>query len=352
VVVDADTGNVIDAGNDRLPLPPASLTKVITALAAVSNLPPDADVPVSDRAAGMPADKMSLKAGQVWTLDELLHALLLASANDAAVALAEKAAGTVEGFQAMFASTAASLGMADNPVLADPSGLDGPEGVEGGNLVSARDLAIAARALLSQPQLAEIVATPVYYFNGPDNVRHRLTNHNRGFLTTYAGAVGVKTGFTHRAGACLIGAARRNGRTMLAVVLHGPNPLLNAEALLDKGFATPVEAELTTEALPPINLKPYSPPKPAVTPTAPQAAAPAAPKHAKASSSVVARLWNSWTVRLSAAVVLLALLARWLIVRRRRRARIFVYPRSPHVRHLPHRHSQHRRSQRRRSSAS
>ncbi|HEX9547388.1 MAG TPA: hypothetical protein VF942_08625, partial [Acidimicrobiales bacterium] len=338
-------------------LPPASLTKVITALAAITNLPPDADVAVSDRAAGMPADKMSLKAGQVWTLDELLHALLLASANDAAVALAEKAAGTVEGFQAMFASTAATLGMADNPVLADPSGLDGPDGVEGGNLVSARDLAIAARALLSQPQLAEIVATPVYYFNGPDNVRHRLTNHNRGFLTAYAGAMGVKTGFTHRAGACLIAAARRNGRTMLAVVLHGPNPIQNAEVLLDKGFATPVEAELTTDALPAVNLQPYTPPKPAATPAAPPPAPLAAPKHAKTSSSGVARLWHSWTVRLSAAVILLALLARWLIVRRRRKARIFVYPpsrnvRHPQHRHLQHRHLQHRHSQHRRSSAS
>jgi D-alanyl-D-alanine carboxypeptidase (penicillin-binding protein 5/6) len=252
VLVDADTGNVIDAGNDRTALPPASLTKVITALAA-SSLPPDTGVTVSDRAAAAPADKMSLKSGQVWTADELFHALLLASANDAAISLAEQVGGTVEGFQPVFARTALGLGMADNPVLMDPAGLDGPDGVEGGNLVSARDLAIAGRALLQVPYLAAIVATPVYYFQGPDNVRHRLTNHNKLFLTTYAGAVGIKTGYTKRAGACLMAAARVGGRTMLAVVLASANPTATAAGLLDKGFATPVAAESTTDQLPAVS---------------------------------------------------------------------------------------------------
>src|SRR6202043_3698064 len=101
---------------------------------------PTTMVPVSARAAAMPAAKISMKQGEGWTLDESLHAPLLSSANDAAVALAERAGGTVEGFQKMFAATAANLGLADDPVLNDPAGLDGPQGVEGGNLVSARDL--------------------------------------------------------------------------------------------------------------------------------------------------------------------------------------------------------------------
>lgn len=206
LLVDSDTRNVIDAGNARTPLPPASLTKVITAL-AVGQLPPDTPVPVSAVAAAQPADKLFMKAGSVWTEDQMMHSLLLSSANDAAVALAEKVGGTVAGFQPIFASTALGLGMADNPVLKDPAGLDGPDGVDGGNLVSARDLAIAGRALLADPALAQIVATPVYYFDGPDAVHHRLTNHNKLFLTTYAGASGMKTGYTRRAGACLIAAA-------------------------------------------------------------------------------------------------------------------------------------------------
>ena len=142
--------------------------------------------------------------------------------------------------------------MADHPVLNDPAGLDGPDGVEGGNLVSARDLAIAGRALLANPALAAIVATTVYHFDGPDNVNHRLTNHNKLFLTTYPGAIGMKTGFTSRAGACLIAAARRDGRTMLAVVLDGANPNQTAKLLLDEGFATQPSAEPTADRLPPV----------------------------------------------------------------------------------------------------
>jgi serine-type D-Ala-D-Ala carboxypeptidase (penicillin-binding protein 5/6) len=159
-LVDADTGNVIDAGNDRQPLPPASLTKVITALAVQAVIPPGANVTVSARAEAAPADKMFMKQGQVWTYSEMIHSLLISSANDAAVALAERAGGSIEGFQPLFAATAADLGMADDPVLHDPAGLDGPDGVDGGNLVSARDLAMAARALLANPTLATIVARP------------------------------------------------------------------------------------------------------------------------------------------------------------------------------------------------
>jgi D-alanyl-D-alanine carboxypeptidase (penicillin-binding protein 5/6) len=258
IVVDVDSGNVIDAGNDRVPLPPASLTKVITALAA-RDLPPDAPISISDRAAAAPADKLMLKSGAVWTADQMVRALLLSSANDAAVALAERLGGTLEGFQPIVARTAMALGMSDNPVLQDPAGLDGPDGVDGGNLVSARDLAIAGRALLAVPSLASIVATPVYYFDGPDNVHHRLTNHNKLFLTTYAGAIGVKTGYTKHAGACLMAAARVGGRTMLAVVLRSSNPTAQAKLLLDKGFATPLSAEGSVDRLPAVNLAALDP---------------------------------------------------------------------------------------------
>jgi D-alanyl-D-alanine carboxypeptidase len=258
-LVDVDTGAVIDAGNDHAPLPPASLTKVVTALSAIEAIPAGATVPVSARAAAAPADKLFMKAGQVWTFDQMMHALLISSANDAAVALAERSGGSLEGFQPMFAATAASLGMADSPVLNDPAGLDGPDGVEGGNLVSARDLAIAARALLAEPTLAQIVATPVYYFDGPDGVHHRLTNHNKPFLTSYPGAIGVKTGYTQRAGACLMAAARRDGRTMLAVVMNGANPNQTAMQLLDEGFATPVTAEPVADRLPPVSTAAVTP---------------------------------------------------------------------------------------------
>ena len=294
ILVDAGTGKVVDGLNDHAPLPPASLTKVITAL-AVGDLAPSLPIKISDRAAAAPADKLFMKAGTLWSADQLMHELLISSANDAAVALAEQAGGTLEGFQQIFARTALALGMADHPVLIDPAGLDGPDGVDGGNLVSACDLAIASRALLAKPALAAIVATPVYYFDGPDGIHHRLTNHNKLFLTTYAGAIGLKTGYTKRAGSCLIAAARRDGRTMLAVVLAGANPTQPAKDLLDKGFATPVEAEPAADQLPPVNLAAaveaapdtVKPAAPAPVPLATAGAAPNAGRAGTAPSVVV-----------------------------------------------------------------
>ncbi len=324
ILVDADTGNIVDAGNARTRLPPASLTKVITALAA-SNLAPDTPVPVSDRAAAAPADKLFMKPGQVWTADEMLHALLISSANDAAVALAEQIGKTVEGFQTVLARTAAAVGMADSPILNDPAGLDGPDGVDGGNFVSARDLAIAGRALLSVPALAVIVGTPVYYFDGPDNVNHRLTNHNKPFLTTYTGGVGLKTGFTSRAGACLMAAATVGGRTMLAVVLNSANPTLAASVLLDKGFATPVAAEGTTDHLPAVNRAALTaPPASAVVPS-PAPASPSAAAHSATvgAPAVAAAVAGSRTATppwlLPLAVALTVLLGLTMAIRRRGR---------------------------------
>ncbi|HLY83912.1 MAG TPA: serine hydrolase [Acidimicrobiales bacterium] len=322
ILVDADTGNVLDAGNDRTALPPASLTKVVTALAVVESLPPGTDtVPVSARAAAMPASRIGMKQGEVWTLTDTLYSLMLSSANDAAVALAERAGGTVEGFQPIFAATAAGLGMADHPVLNDPAGLDGPDGVEGGNLVSARDLAIAARALLAEPELAAIVATPLYHFTGPDGVGHRLSSHNRTFLTAYPGAIGMKTGYTSRAGACLIAGARRDGRTMIAVVLHDAYPNRTASALLDKGFATPATGEPGTDPLPPVRLgnptaageaAPAAQPAPAaagaVVPPARQAATARRAAAASSSGSAWSSAWASVPARLGVAAVALVAL--------------------------------------------
>jgi serine-type D-Ala-D-Ala carboxypeptidase (penicillin-binding protein 5/6) len=323
VLVDADTANVLDAGNDRTPLPPASLTKVITALATIDSLAPGVtDVPVSARAAAMPAAKISMKQGEVWTLDDTLHALFLSSANDAAVALAERAGGTVEGFQKIFAATAANLGFADHPVLNDPAGLDGPDGVEGGNLVSARDLAIATRALLAQPSLAAIVATPIYYFTGPDGFHHRLTNHNYFFLSTYQGAIGVKTGYTSRAGHCLIAAARRNGRTMLAVILSSGNPTQAAKQLLDKGFATPVADEPSTDQLPPLHRgAPAAAGRQVLSAAPPSTILTVPPARLASVTGSGHSMWSSWAGRTATGILALVGLLRLRVVMRGKRRR-------------------------------
>ena len=328
ILVDVDTGNVLDAGGDRVPLQPASLTKVITALAAMSELQdqPDVTVPVSDRAAAAPAHNLNMKAGQVWPLQDALYALMLSSANDAAMALAERAGGTVEHFQEIFAATASALGMQDGPVLRDPAGLDDTASVDGGNLVSARDLAIAGRALLANPVLAPIVASPVYSFTGPDGVGHRLGNHNR-LLKMYPGAIGMKTGYTRRAGSCLIAAATRDGRTMLTVVMNAPNMYAQSSALLDKGFSTPVAAEPTAERLPAVprdlRLALHNTPTtaaPAPAGAGESAAAVLPPSHSRGPLSDLGAVLSSGPM-LAVETLLIAIALLRLRVRRRRRRR-------------------------------
>ena len=136
-------------------------------------------------------------------------------------------------------------------LLTDPAGLDDSTSFKGGSRMSAYDLAIAARNVLSVRELAEIAATREYRFVGPDGAEHTLTNHNK-LLTThpYTGALGLKTGRTSRAGSTFVAAARRDGRTLVAVLLGAGDIYGAATALLDKGFSMPRDARGTGERIP------------------------------------------------------------------------------------------------------
>ncbi len=242
IVVDAATGAVLDGGNVREPVHVASTIKLLTALIAVERLDPDASVPVSERAAAMPARKLNMGAGETWTLTDTLYSLLHSSANDAAAALGERLGGTLEDFSDEMAAAGQTLGLEDEPVLRDPSGLDDEYSVGGGNLVSARDIAIISRAALADPVLAKIAREKEYRFTGPDGVPHHLINHNK-LLSRYDGAIGMKTGYTKKSGHTLVAAAERGGRQVIAVVLGAVDMYGSAAHLLDKGFATsPAEA--------------------------------------------------------------------------------------------------------------
>jgi D-alanyl-D-alanine carboxypeptidase (penicillin-binding protein 5/6) len=275
VLVDADTGAVLAGSNARMPMRVASVSKILTAIVVRENLPAGTEVTVSPRAEGMPARKMNLKAGQVWKSDDLMHALLIVSANDAAVALAEQTAGSLEAFGGMLDRTASRLGIADSPVLRDPAGLDDEFSVDGGNLISARDVAIVSREFLTYPELAGIVSAPIYRFSGGDGNPHRLLNHDP-LLKTYAGAIGIKTGYTRRSGHSLAAAARRGGRTMIAVVIGAADAPRSAAGLLDQGFAIPVAGEARTDVLPSVSrgdardtaTKALPAPRPVSTPSA------------------------------------------------------------------------------------
>jgi serine-type D-Ala-D-Ala carboxypeptidase (penicillin-binding protein 5/6) len=259
-LIDMNTGRTLFAQNAHAPLPPGSLTKMVTALVAVGWLRPGALVPVTPLAANVMPDKVGMTAGQNWPLNDTLQALLVFSANDAAYALAQRVSGSLSGFAATMQEAAAQLGMRDDPVLRDPAGLDGNEGFEGGNRLSAWDIAIAAHALMANPQLAGIVRMKRLDFTGPGNVVYGLFNQNLYFLDTYPGAIGIKTGLTDAAGFCVAEEAQQGGRTMLAIVLNGASSYQTAADLLNLGFATPVRAErATAPVLPPV-VEPQPPP--------------------------------------------------------------------------------------------
>ena len=262
VLVDADTGAVIAEQDARTVRPPASTIKLMTALIAVQRLKPDDPVPISPLAEGMPARKINVKAGQTWKFQDLLYSLMMVSANDAAVAIAEKiGGGSLDGYVRIADDTAQRLGLADQPVLNDPAGLDDEFANKGGARISPRDLAIVSRAVLARPDLVSVINTPHYEFTGGDNIGHTLSNHDL-FLDLYPGANGLKTGTTDLAGHTFVGSATRDGRTMLAIVFDAVDYYGSAAALLDQGFNTPVAAEGNLDHLPKVVPEAALPPPP------------------------------------------------------------------------------------------
>ena len=251
VLVDVNTGNVLAADNEHLRLPPASLTKVLTALIAVDYLRAGAGVRGTKESLEAYPNDVGIEKGVAWPLHDVLESLLVLSANDAAYALAQRISGSLATFASVMQRSAKQVGMTDSPVFHDPAGLDGTEGFEGGNLVSARDLAIVGRDFLDVPELARIVVQDSYHFVDPTGAAHYLPSMNNLFLESYPGAIGIKTGFTDKAGSCIMAAARRQGRTMLAVVMNGYNPTQSAIDLLNQGFQTRVGSEPTNDRLPP-----------------------------------------------------------------------------------------------------
>jgi D-alanyl-D-alanine carboxypeptidase (penicillin-binding protein 5/6) len=259
ILVDADTGKVLDAFNEHEALPPASTQKIMTALVAAEKLPRHASFTVGTVAAAQAAMRIGMAAGQQWALDHALHSLMMVSANDAAYALAEAASGNLDAFAADMNAAAARYGMVDSR-FADPAGFDGTEGFNGGSRVSAYDLAIAARNFMAVPELTAIVGLREYRFDGPDGLPHVLYNHNK-LLARYPGATGLKTGYTSLAGSTFVGTAARDGRRMIAVVLNTTNMYGIAGTLLDKGFATPADASGLGASLPAVRVQAFQPVK-------------------------------------------------------------------------------------------
>jgi D-alanyl-D-alanine carboxypeptidase (penicillin-binding protein 5/6) len=187
------------------------------------------DVEVSEGAASTGGGGLDLSAGQAWPVESLLAALLLSSSNDAAVALAEHVAGSEAAFVASMNERASAMGL-EHTRFVTPHGLDAP-----GHYSSAADLAAIAEVLLEDPLLSRIVGATEISVDGPEG-RVPIENRNL-LLDSYRGAIGVKTGYTLGAGNALVSAARRRGRTLIAVVLRAGDSFADSAALLDYGFA-------------------------------------------------------------------------------------------------------------------
>lgn len=235
-LIDQDTGTVLYEKNADQQMPIASITKVMTLLLTFEaihdgRLTLDTLVPVSEHAYHMGGSQIWLEPGEQFTLDEMIKAICVSSANDAAVAVAELVGGSEQGFVQMMNDRAAELGMT-NTTFHNACGLDTE-----GHLSTARDVAIMSRQILT-------TCPEVLHYTGiwTDTLRGgatQLVNTNK-MLRRYNGITGLKTGTTGGAGVCISASATRDGLNLIAVVLGAPSSKDRFEAattLLDYGFA-------------------------------------------------------------------------------------------------------------------
>ena len=233
LVVEADSGRVLQADNATMPWYPASVTKIMTAyvtLKAVKEgrLTLEQTLTVSPVAASQSPSKMGFKPGTLVTVENALAMMMVKSANDMAVVLAEGAGRSVDGFSAMMNQTAQRLGMSQTTYV-NPNGLPAD-----GQVTSARDLAILARAVIRDlPEYEYFMHIPAIRFG-----RRTTANFNR-LIGRYPGADGFKTGFICASGYNLVASATRNGKRLIAVVLgssSGQARAVRAAQLLERGF--------------------------------------------------------------------------------------------------------------------
>ena len=242
ILVDRKSGSVLFESNADEQLSPASITKVmslllITEAIADGRLTLETKVTCSEHASSMGGSQIWFEVGETMTVDELLKAVAVGSANDATVALAEAVAGSEEAFVDMMNARAKELGMT-NTCFKNCSGLDAD-----GHLTTARDIAIMSCELMKHSLIKKYTTIWI------DSLRSgatQLVNTNK-LIRFYPGATGLKTGTTDKAGCCLSASAERDGLSLVAVVLGSPTSndrFASAKALLNYGFSNYCEASV------------------------------------------------------------------------------------------------------------
>ncbi len=214
-LLDTSTGEVLYEKNADEELPMASTTKIMTAIVVLEHASLDESTSISEMASSTGESSVWLEKGEVLTVEQLLYALMVQSANDSAVALAEHVAGSVEAFVAMMNGKCVELGAAHTH-FTNPHGLD-----QSGHYTTARDLALISSYAMRNPVFRELVIADAYQIPWPGHPYPRvLENHNK-FLKLYPYANGIKTGYTDEAGKCLVASALRDDRELISVILNG-----------------------------------------------------------------------------------------------------------------------------------
>lgn len=249
IVIEAQNGTVLLSHQAEVERPMASTTKVMTALLALEECDLTELVTAGRNAFGIPGTSIYLSEGETLTMEDMLYGLMLASGNDAAVAIAEHIDGSVAAFCQRMTARARELGC-EHTVFLTPHGLP-----QDGHYTTAHDLALIAREAMKNETFRQIVSTTRATIPWEGREYDRILNNKNKLLTSYAGATGIKTGYTRAAGRCLVSSAQRDGMEIICVVLNCADWFDESARLLDAAFAqygwfTMLEAGETVREMP------------------------------------------------------------------------------------------------------
>lgn len=230
-VIEEKTGRVLYAYQEDVRLPMASTTKIMTAMLAIENCGLEEPVTAGENAYGVSGTSIYLEKGETLTMEQMLYGLMLASGNDAAIAIAEHVGGSIPGFCDMMNARAAELGCFDTH-YATPHGLPADN-----HYTTALDLCRIARQAMALPFFRQVVSTQRATIPWQEHEYDRVVTNKNKLLSTYPGAIGIKTGYTKAAGRCLVFAAERDGMTVIGAVLNCPDWFDRSAELLDQAFA-------------------------------------------------------------------------------------------------------------------
>lgn len=248
-LMDVSTGRVLYEKNMDEKAPMASTTKIMTCLLALEQGKLEKEVSVSEKAASMPKVHLGMKTGEAYYMKDLIYSLMLMSHNDSAVAIAEDIGGSVPGFASLMNHRAKKIGMY-NTNFVTPNGLDAKD-----HYSTAKDMCLLATEAMKNKEFREIITTTSYVVTELHSKKTTTIINKDSFLSLYEGALGIKTGFTSRAGYCFVGAAKRNNITLVCSTLAAgwpPNKSYkwsDASTLMNFGFQNYILKRITIQKL-------------------------------------------------------------------------------------------------------